>query len=327
MRHNGEMRFFIRLLLGLVVLIVLALAALRVAAHLRETEGAEASPDIGRFVQTDLGPIYAIAMGPADGEQVLLIHGSVGWSGTWLHSMEALAEDGYFVVAIDVPPMGYSARPQEGDYGRAASAERIIAFNTALGLRPHIVAHSFGAGAAVEAVMRDPNGMQSLTIIAGALPMDPDGSATLPAPLRPIWLREVIVSASVTNPLVSRPLLQAFLHRDEAATDEVLETLSMPSTQQGATEALAQWLPTLLIPPTDLPSVQSQAYRELSLPVALIWGAEDTTTPLVEGENLANLIPGATLQVIPDVGHIPMIEDPEAFDAALIEALAGIVAQ
>ncbi len=316
------MRFLIRLLMCLVLLIVLALAGLRLAAHLRETEDAYASPDMGRFVHTELGPIYAIAMGPPEGEHVLLIHGSVGWSGAWLHTMEVLAEAGYFAVAIDVPPMGYSGRAPDGDYGRAANADRILAFIDTLGIDPHIVAHSFGAGAAVEAVMDWPASAQSLTIIAGALPLDPDGTAELPAYLRPVWLREVIVSATVTNPIAARPLLQAFLHRDDAATDEVLTTLRMPATQEGATEALARWLPTLLVPPSDLPSVRSQAYRELSLPVELIWGAEDTTTPLADGENLAALIPGATLTVIPDVGHIPMIEDEAAFHRALLAALA-----
>ncbi|MEJ6391080.1 alpha/beta fold hydrolase [Gymnodinialimonas ulvae] len=319
------MRFLLRIFIVLLVLVVMGLGALRLAAHLRETDDASSSPGIGGFVQTEYGRIYAITMGPETGDPVLLIHGSVGWSGTWVHTLERLAEAGYRATAIDVPPMGYSDRPEGADYGRAASAARILAVMDALGVSPHIVAHSFGAGAAVEAVMQQPDMAQSLTIIAGALPLDPDGSASLPAPLRPAWLREVVVSASVTNPLVARPLLQAFLHRDAAATDEVLATLSQPATQDGATEALAHWLPTLLIPPVGLPSVSSQAYREFSLPVALIWGAEDTTTPLSQGQNLAELIPEARLTVLPDVGHIPMIEDAEAFDAALLAVLGALV--
>ncbi len=318
------MRFLLRLILAIVLLTVLALTGLRLAAHLRETDYADTAPDIGRHVSTAQGETFSIAMGPPDGEEVLLIHGSVGWSGTWMHTLEELADAGYFAVAIDVPPMGYSGRPPDADFGRSSNAERILAFMDALGMQPHLVAHSFGAGAAVEAVMQRPDAVQSLTVIAGALPLDPTGTEELPAYLRPVWLREVAVSATVTNPLVSRPLLQAFLHRDEAATDEVLETLSQPATQQGSTEALARWLPTLLIPPVGLPSTQSEAYRILDVPTALIWGAEDTTTPLSDGENLAALISGATLTVIPDVGHIPMIEDPEAFDAALLAALGDL---
>ncbi|OAN79083.1 hypothetical protein A8B78_00945 [Jannaschia sp. EhC01] len=260
--------------------------------------------------------------GPVDGPPVLLIHGSVGWSGSWRHTLDVLSEQGYRAIAIDLPPMGYSDRDPAGDYGRVASAARILAFTQAEGITPHIVAHSFGAGAAVEAVMQDPTAFASLTIINGALPLDP-AATQLPALLRPVWLRETLVSATVTNPLASRRLLQAFLYRKETATDDVLAVLAQPSTLDGATEALAIWLPTLLVPPTDLPSVVSTAYSALDIPTALIWGGEDTTTPLPQGENLHALIPGSTLSVLPDVGHIPMIEEPAAFDAALLAALAA----
>ncbi|GAB5446971.1 alpha/beta fold hydrolase [Gymnodinialimonas sp.] len=318
------MRLILRTLLALCLLVVLALGGFRLAADLREVEAAaDAAPADGRLVPTALQGIFAIERGPAEGPPVLLIHGSVGWSGSWRHTLDLLAAEGYRALAIDLPPMGFSDRDPGGDYGRAATAARILAFSRAEGITPHIVAHSFGAGAAIEAVMQDPTAFASLTIINGALPLDPAPSL-LPAPLRPIWLREALVSATVTNPLASRRLLQAFLYRKETATDEVLDVLARPSTLEGATEALAIWLPTLLIPPVDLPSVRSEAYAALDIPTAIIWGAEDTTTPLPQGENLHALIPGSTLAVLPDVGHIPMIEDPAAFDAALLSALAGL---
>ena len=318
------MRNLRNLVLSLCLLGILVPGGFRLAAHLRETEiASEAAPPDGRRIVTDRGGIFAIERGPADGPPVLLIHGSVGWSGSWRHTMEALAAEGYRAIAIDLPPMGYSDRDPQGAYGRADSAARIAAFIAAADIRPHLVAHSFGAGAAVEAAMQDPGTIASLTIVNGALPLDPEAGA-LPFVLRPAWLREVLVSATVTNPLASRRLLQAFLYRKDTATDAVLDVLAEPARLQGATEALAIWLPTLLVPPADLPSARSQAYQALRLPVALIWGAKDTTTPLARGEALARLIPGASLAVLPEVGHIPMIEDPAAFDAALIAVLDAV---
>ncbi len=318
------MRFVLKALLALALLAALLLGGLRLAAHLRETEGAEALPPEMRILRHPEGDIamLEVATDPAPGGTVLLIHGSVGYSLTWLETAEALSEAGYHPFAIDLPPMGFSQREPDGDFGRAATAARILRTVEQLRIRPHLVAHSFGAGAAVEAVMQSPDSFASLTIVSGALPLDPPADATLPAILRPLWLREVLSSATVTNPLVARPLLQQFLYRDEAATDAVLSTLSRPARQTGATEAVAAFVPHLLIVDADLPSAQSEAYRGITLPVALIWGAEDTTTPLSDAERLRDLIPGATLTVLPGVGHIPMIEDAPAFDAALIAALA-----
>ncbi len=324
----ADMRIILRPLLALALLAVFLLTGLRIAAHLREVQGAEMLPADLQMLRHPDGDIAMMELAPSgtseDPQSVLLIHGSVGYSLTWWHTANALSQAGYAPVAIDLPPMGYSQRVPDGDYGRAATAERILRVVDQLAIRPHLVAHSFGAGAAVEAAMRAPDSFASLTIIAGAIPLEPDTDAALPLILRPLWVRELAVSATVTNPLVARPLLQQFLYRDETATDEILETLRRPSRQSGATPALARWLPNLLIVPADLPSSRSSAYRNITLPTALIWGSEDTTTPLAQGENLSALIPGSTLTVLPDVGHIPMIEDPEAFHRALLEALSTL---
>lgn len=321
------MRFILRPLLALALLAVILLTGLRIAAHLREVQDISHLPSEMSMLRHADGDIAILELDPRSAveapEPVLLIHGSVGYSLTWLHTAQALADEGYAPVAMDLPPMGYSQREPDGDYGRAATAGRILRVVDQLEIRPHLVAHSFGAGAAVEATMRAPDAFASLTIIAGAIPLDPAADGALPTLLQPLWVREIAMSATVTNPLLARILLQQFLHRDDTATDDILETLSRPSRQRGATPALARWLPNLLIAPADLPSSQSSAYRDITLPTAIIWGAEDTTTPLAQGENFHALIPVSTLTVLPDVGHIPMIENPSALDDALIAALQG----
>jgi len=53
----------------------------------------------------------------------------------------------------------------------------------------------------------------------------------------------------------------------------------------------------------------------------LIWGENDNVTPLDQAHDLQNLIPQATLSVLAGLGHIPQIEDPVAFNAALLKGL------
>ncbi len=55
--------------------------------------------------------------------------------------------------------------------------------------------------------------------------------------------------------------------------------------------------------------------------VAMIWGDHDDVTPLAQANDLLSLVPPASLRVMRDVGHIPQIEDPAAFNAALIDAI------
>ena len=59
----------------------------------------------------------------------------------------------------------------------------------------------------------------------------------------------------------------------------------------------------------DLPTID--------VPTAVIVGEADAITPLANSKTMADAIPGASLSVIPDAGHISNIEAPEAFEKAI----------
>lgn len=74
------------------------------------------------------------------------------------------------------------------------------------------------------------------------------------------------------------------------------------------------------MPVTGLSS-DPAAYHTLTMPTLLLWGKRDTLTPLSQGEHLQQILPNAELVVLPEVGHIPHIEDTEAFTVALLRFL------
>ncbi len=65
---------------------------------------------------------------------------------------------------------------------------------------------------------------------------------------------------------------------------------------------------------------------EIDVPTLVVVGAEDTLTPPETARQLAGAIPGARLEVIPEAGHLSSLERPLAFDAVLLEFLAGLEA-
>jgi pimeloyl-ACP methyl ester carboxylesterase len=70
-------------------------------------------------------------------------------------------------------------------------------------------------------------------------------------------------------------------------------------------------------------SAAREAYGRIAARTAILWGDKDDITPLAQGDDLKSLIAGATLTVLPGLGHIPQIEDPQVFNNALIAALRG----
>lgn len=317
------LRAIFRVIFWILALLCLAMGLFRFAAHQREAfDAKDLLPRNGIFTDTTHGQLHSIEIGPEDGPPVVLVHGSVGWAGLWLEVMEALAAKGYRAIAIDLPPMGLSERSNVTDYSRQAQGLRLLAFVEARGLKPTLVAHSFGAGAAMEALIADPGAFAGGVVIAGALALGQDGAGRdLPLPLRSEILREVAVANTVTNPWLTRMLFAQFVHRTEAITEEEVRLVQYPFNRQGTTDTLARWLPTLLVPPRGASSSDPAKYR-LDLPMALIWGREDHVTPPDQADTLQAALGEAPIFWLEDVGHIPQVEDPETFIARLLDALA-----
>jgi pimeloyl-ACP methyl ester carboxylesterase len=59
-------------------------------------------------------------------------------------------------------------------------------------------------------------------------------------------------------------------------------------------------------------------------PALVVVGEKDPVTPLEKAKQLADLITGARLEVIPDAAHLPNQEQPERFNAVLDSFLSGL---
>lgn len=68
--------------------------------------------------------------------------------------------------------------------------------------------------------------------------------------------------------------------------------------------------------------VSDNQLRKITTPTLVIWGREDKLLPLKDGRHIAAEIPGAHIVIIDNSGHIPAIEQPRAFLAAIDGFLA-----
>ena len=213
-------------LIGLLALIVLVLVGFRAAAVLRERATPEAAaPKTGKFIATPSGRMFVLDEGPRDGIPVVLIHGTAAWSEFWRGTIDELVEARYRVIALDLPPFGFSDRGPVESYTRAEQSRRIVGVLDGLSIdKAILVGHSFGAGATVETVIRNPDRIRGLVLVAAALGLPQEGTRIEPpSPLLmgvlglPV-LPEAVISATATNPLVTRQLLATMIARKDAAT-------------------------------------------------------------------------------------------------------------
>ncbi len=73
-------------------------------------------------------------------------------------------------------------------------------------------------------------------------------------------------------------------------------------------------------PALDNETVSGKLDR-ITIPTLVVWGAEDQLVPLADGQDYAAKIPHARLVVVPESGHSPATEQPDAFMKAVNEFL------
>jgi pimeloyl-ACP methyl ester carboxylesterase len=324
--------FVLKALTALALLVVSVLGAFRLRGVLHEQDEAHASaPRNGRFVKAGDVELFLQEEGDPQAPAVVFVHGTGAWSETWRAALGAVSAAGFRGLAVDLPPFGYSSRPDPPRYGKEDQARRLLAALDSLGLdQVVVVGHSFGAGATVELALLAPARVRALILVDGALSIAPDDgtqakpSAALTSALAVTPLRNAVVAAFLSNPAFTARLLKSFVADPSAVTPERVAIYQRPLAVKGTTLAFSAWLPELLAPRESAPSESPKSYARLAMPVLLVWGDRDSITPLPQGERIRSLVPHGELEVVPGVGHIPQIEAPDRFNEVLVRLLAGL---
>ncbi len=176
--------------------------------------------------------------------------------------------------------------------------------------------------------MRVPKRVRALVLVDAALGIHPAARASTapPFPVRAVLglgpVRKALVATTLTNPLLSRRLLQLLILDPADATDEQVEMVQRQFVVKGTTPALGLWLREFLTNDARAWSGDRTRYGTLTMPTLVLWGKEDGITPLPQGEDLARLLPNASLVVLEQTGHIPAIENAAQFNEALLRFLA-----
>ena len=67
--------------------------------------------------------------------------------------------------------------------------------------------------------------------------------------------------------------------------------------------------------------LKRRAYR-IKAPTLVLWGENDSIIPPVYAEDFAKLVPGAQVSIMPNVGHLLMIERAEVFAGEVTDFLS-----
>ncbi|MGE0503127.1 MAG: alpha/beta fold hydrolase [Rhizobiaceae bacterium] len=327
--RRRPLRALLWAVIALLALVVAAPAGFLAWSMVRESKDFRVAAGEGaRFVDADGLAIHYRSWGPEDGRPLVLAHGSLAWGETFRDIAAPLGERGFRVIAPDIPPFGFSQRPEDHDYSRAAGGRRILAFADALGLERFVLGvHSHGGGAALEAALAAPERIEALVLLDVALGLGQTETSSPPAELLldlPV-VGDAVVASTFANPLLIGYGLSELIHDDALVTSERIALYERPYGTVGFTDAVRRWLGTGLYgDERQARSADPASWQAFRGPVLVIWGREDSVTPLDQGRTIAERFPGGALRVLDGVNHIPHVEKPDdvvRLVASLMEAL------
>jgi len=134
-------------------------------------------------------------------------------------------------------------------------------------------------------------------------------------------LQSPVLGTSFYNVMASERSIRDYARRTlfydyRRVTERLVSNLYATSHQAGAQHAVAAFLSGYL-------NVDMRvAFSQLSQRVILVWGKQDTTTPITKATALLALNPRAELEVFDFCRVMPEQEHPELFNALVMDAFA-----
>ncbi len=243
------------------------------------------------------------------GPTLVLIHGFTDNLKMWYHQVPEFSR-GYRVLTYDVRGFGRT-EPSPGPYSMALFAEDLYQLLSALNLLPaHVLGYSMGGRIALEFCLRHPESTLSL-IMANS-----------------------VVGAPMTKEREERTrmLMELIQTRDNNRIAEIMTTYSFspdfkekdPQTFERYKAVKLENDPAGYLPVMAAMGAAAQAAVDLEsikCPVLVLAGTVDQFMPLAVAEAMVRRFPRAVLRTFP-TGHITAIEDPAAFNRAVLEFLS-----
>ncbi|MFD3654108.1 alpha/beta fold hydrolase [Streptomyces sp. NPDC058620] len=249
-------------------------------------------------------------LGPSSGPPVVLVHGHPFDRTMWRPQVEVLVRAGFRVIAPDLRGYGASGvvpgRTLLSDF-----ADDIAALLDHLGVRRAVVCGlSMGGQIAME-FHRGYGARVAGLVLADTSPV-----------------AETEEGRVVRNGMADRLLAEGMGGYADEVIDRMLAPYNVTELPDVAAHVLGMMRGTA--PEGAAAALRGRAerpdYREslagARVPVLVVVGADDSYTPVEDARVTHALIPGSGLAVVDRAGHLPNLEQPERFNAALLGFLA-----
>jgi pimeloyl-ACP methyl ester carboxylesterase len=294
------LRKFFYFLLGLLVLLLIPILIYTRFDIPVETLKAKYTNAESEFVEIDGMPVHYRDEGK--GMPLVLIHGTSSSLHTWEPWTQELKKN-FRIIRLDLPAFGLTGPHPKRDYKIATYVQFLHKFLQKLNIDScYMAGNSLGGLITWEYALAYPQEVKKMILLdASGYP------STRPRP----WVFR-LASVPVLNQIVRYVTPKFFfknnleqVYADDSKISENLITRYFDlNLREGNRQAFIDRSQTI-------GESNWRKINQIKTPTLILWGKEDTWTPLSFAEKFKADLPNAELKIYDKVGHIPMEEQPE----------------
>ncbi len=256
-----------------------------------------------------IGNASTMVLEAGDGLPVVLLHGGIEVGGIyWAPIIQALAQH-HRVVVPDVPGVGESEPlPTPLDQNTFDAWFLALLEHTATE-KPTLIVHSLVGTYAARFAARYGDRLHSLVLY---------GVPGIAAFRMPVGLMIAAILFDVWPSLTTQQRFLRWVFTDPARVrlrdPEWFDAFDAYSVDRGHVRHVKHTMRQLV--KTGTQEVSAAELRRIPVPTQLLWGQDDRMTPLRLGHETSRA-QGWPLRIVPDAGHAPHLEKPDAFLSAV----------
>lgn len=236
---------------------------------------------------------------------VVLLHGFAAEKDNWVRMARSLEQ--YHVIAPDLPGHGESDFDGNDYYGFDKQSLRLAEFVDALQLKAfHIVGNSMGGGIAGLYAYRNPTKVISLGLLDAVGFYGEEASEV-----------EKRLETNQSNPLIVRSredfdtLIEYAMHQPPFMPWPIKNVMARRAI---AREQANEHVFTHIYKEAQTAKLTGgfkHVFEKLTMPTYVVWGDQDRVLHVSSVEQFFVNMPNVQVDVLPQIGHAPMLEKPE----------------
>lgn len=241
--------------------------------------------------------------GPSGAPPLLLLHSIGTTMHVWDGQVSVLGRS-FRIVRMDLRGHGLTS-VSKGPYTIGGMARDGLAVLDALGIaQAHVGGISLGGIIAQSLASQEPGRVINLILCDTAMAFPPPSMWTD----RAATVRSKGM-ASIADAVIERWVTPGFMESPETAGLRAMLLRTDPEGYAGAAEALAE---------ADL----TASVGALQMPTLILVGDKDPATPVAAAEAIQRTIGGSRLEILPNLSHIPTVENPGLVADAMLRFLS-----